>query len=88
MYTPYKYCPIDLFLMSKSFVNSLGLFCDIIGVYLLWKFGLPNRSAEKTQWESNKTILKSLEEKSKWGIILIIFGFVLQILSNWLPGFD
>jgi len=24
-------------------VNSLGLVCDIIGAYLVWKYGLPER---------------------------------------------
>jgi len=34
-------CPIDMFLISSKFLSSIGLIFDIIGVIIIFKFGLP-----------------------------------------------
>ena len=77
--------------MTNNTINTIGLIIDIIGIILLFKFGLPS--------EVSKTgdVLLLLEEtneseKRKWiryntwskiGLGLIIIGFLFQIWSNY-----
>jgi len=87
-------CPIDMFLISSEFVNSAGLFFDIIGASLIFYFGLSKRFKQteeqgiyKQSWGPSKKDLKSLKKYrilSNTGICFLLFGFVLQIISNWI----
>ena len=75
-------------------VSSIGLILDIAGVVLLFLFGLPANVRE-----TGGTILlfgggKSTEEAkrehrryklvSRIGLVCLIFGFSLQLISNFL----
>ena len=77
---------------TANCINSIGLVFDIGGAYLLWKFGLPAAisregkiymiaeqndpvEAEKANW---------YDAIGKWGLILLVIGFVLQLVSNFL----
>ena len=77
-------------------VNSIGLFLDIVGVFLLFKFGLPaevkrDGSSGVQYWgivdekaqESEQAKAKRYDRISHVALSLIVFGFALQIISNW-----
>ena len=69
---------------------------DIAGGTLLWFFGLPNIvSINKTNELPLKETIKILEERgelseefkkhrlcSKLGLLLLVFGFLLQLIGN------
>ncbi len=75
----------------KAILNSIGLSLDIIGVILLFFFGL-NKNISK-----GGTIHLVIEqtdetEKEQWkfynwmsilGLVLVVIGFLIQIASNW-----
>ena len=70
-------------------LNSLGLVFDIAGAVLLFKFGLPGGITKAggdvvviTSPES-KAQAKSYEKWSMAGILLLIIGFALQLISNF-----
>ena len=76
--------------MTNSIINTIGLVLDLIGVLILFKFGLPS------QVDKNGSIgfimeEEDLSEKKKWhkyncwskiGLGFISVGFILQIISN------
>ena len=77
---------------TPEIINSTGLFLDIIGVVLLFRFGLPSTTADK-----RGSVLLSVgtdkETKKEWkrhhriswlAMVLIVVGFILQIVSNHL----
>ena len=70
--------------------NSLGLFLDIIGVILLFRFGLPQ---DVRRGGESFLLIEGVDQreaaKAKWydrisyvALALIISGFGLQIFSN------
>jgi len=71
---------------SAQIANSVGLGFDILGVILVWKYALPNRVQKEDVWktdpyekkEKNFNILDNI------GIVLILLGFLYQLISNWL----
>jgi hypothetical protein len=76
--------------MSCNTLTNIGLFLDIIGVLFLFKYGLPSNIS---QTGSVNLILEQTNENEihKWkkynrmsrvGLLFILIGFVLQILSN------
>jgi hypothetical protein len=89
-------CPVDMFLISQEFVNSFGLFLDIIGAYLLFKFGLPIYLEHFARVGMYKMRLKPTEKEfkntndgnHKLGFLFLIAGFCLQLFSNWLPSLN
>ena len=62
--------------VSATAINSFGLVLDIIGAVLLFFYGLPTGlwsfSQGKTNW------------KQYLGLLLLIIGFMLQLISNWI----
>ena len=72
--------------------NSFGLLLDIVGVVLIWRFGLPEpilRSGAKylitgMTDEKEKEKAGRFHTLSKVGLGLIIIGFVLQLIGNFL----
>ncbi len=73
-------------------LSSFGLFLDVIGVVLLFKFGLPEevrrhgRSFLAIEGE-NEDEKRKAEEYDFWarfGLVLLIVGFLLQLISNWI----
>ena len=57
----------------NNYINSFGLFLDIVGVVLLFRGGPP--------WGS----LDGVGRLTKYGLGLLGLGFILQIVSNHLP---
>ena len=83
--------------MSAASINSVGLFFHIIGVLLLFIFGLPSRFVSDgpptntisfgwdpdsvKQWEKQWNRYKLV---SWFAVVLLVLGFALQIVSNHL----
>ena len=75
----------------SKLINASGLVLDIIGVILLWKFGLPesiNRQGHSyICWDGVDTeeINKAAkyDKLAKLALTLIILGFVLQFISDF-----
>ena len=80
-----------LFPDIQTTINSLGLFLDIVGVVILFKFGLPaSISREGAVFlttaetdEEEKAKANKYDRWSKFGLLLLIGGFALQIASNY-----
>ena len=76
----------------RVFLNSLGLFFDISGAILIWKYGLPEILSRKGEVhlileqtdESEKAKAKKYDFFSHVGIFLLVLGFALQLISNFL----
>ena len=81
-------------MMLPNIVNSIGLACDIVGVILLFFCGLPskvNRGGHTLV--SALSLGKTPEGVKRWkrferlswlALVLLVLGFVLQIVSNHL----
>jgi hypothetical protein len=73
-----------------SCLNSAGLVADIVGVVLIWCFGIPEPISRRgaqyltTGMTDDKVRAKAerLDRLSKAGLGLIVIGFVLQLVSN------
>lgn len=73
-------------------INIIGLCFDIVGVIMLFKYGLPSKVQENadslsleesSQKEYNrKGSNKRIICLSYTGIIMLIVGFVIQLLAN------
>ena len=75
---------------TQVLINSFGLILDIIGAYLLFKFGLPP-SIDRTGVEhlvggeiDSAEVKKGklYDSRSAIGFKLLILGFVFQLVSN------
>ena len=82
--------------LDPAAINSIGLFLDIVGVILLFFFGLPNYVNPGGKDIDALTEIASgartPEGEKRWklhrwlsvvGLVLLIFGFALQIVSNY-----
>ena len=77
---------------TSNIVNSIGLVCDIIGAALIWRYGLPetiNRGGENyiavaQLDEAEIAKAKRFDCIARFGIILLVGGFLLQLGSNFL----
>jgi len=75
----------------KTFINSFGLIFDIVGVLLIWKYGIPEPISKDGTVsiafegidESEKMKAKRYDRVSHVGIFLLVLGFALQLLSNF-----
>ena len=72
-------------------INACGLIFDIIGVLLLWKFGLPESISREGHihmvWgpdENEKAKAAKYDKYAKVALLLIIGGFTLQFISDFL----
>ena len=74
-------------------IGSLGLLLDIFGAGLIYRYGLPNYDVSINQVDMPKQEDSIPKEKrtpeynrhkclGKLGIILLIIGFILQIVDN------
>jgi len=73
--------------ISPKMVNSIGLILDVAGVVLIFYFGLPNEvPGEGTKWDYTKDpkIEKRYKRYGKIGLFLLILGFILQFLSDFI----
>ena len=78
--------------MNANCINSIGLIFDIIGVVLLFKYGLPSEisstgstglSIEGTD-ENEVNKWKTYSLWSKIGLSFILIGFAFQLFSNYI----
>jgi hypothetical protein len=79
---------------NSNIVNSVGLILDIVGAGLLWRFGLPadiSRSGaillatEQIDEEERRKALR-YDQVAFWGFLLLVGGFALQLVSNFLTS--
>jgi hypothetical protein len=76
----------------SNYVSSTGLFFDLVGAGLIWKFGLPaeiSRSGAQhrvTEGVDRVEIAtaRRFDRISSWGFVALIVGFALQLASNFL----
>ena len=73
-------------------VNAVGLIFDIIGVVMLWRFGLPQRINEEgreiavyNESDETKAVARRFKKLSLTAVCLIVFGFSLQLASDLVP---
>lgn len=75
-------------------VNSLGLGFDIVAVILLWRFGLPapidrTGAVGIAAMRVDTAQIKEGKRYDFWariGLGLIILGFIVQVVGNWIRG--
>jgi hypothetical protein len=74
-----------------NIINNIGLGFDIIGVLILFKYGLPSRinTPPKLLLEGGLTEKENEENKKIWrwaysGLISLILGFIFQLISNFI----
>jgi hypothetical protein len=75
-----------------TIVNSMGLVLDIAGALLLWKYGLPGSISREGHVylaleqddEEEKAKARKYDQWSYGGLTLLILGFGLQLISNFL----
>ena len=69
-------------------LNSSGLALDVTGALLLWKYALPLFHRFKNGFYGHNTGMSEDIKKNKFvsgiGMFLLITGFLLQLLSNWI----
>lgn len=77
--------------LSSELVNTVGLILDIVGVILLFRFGLPpdvSRSGGNLlTWGVDEDEVKKGKryDKISWtALAVIVLGFALQIVSTWM----
>ena len=80
--------------MAPDYINTTGLVLDIVGVALVYRFGLPSDvehpdSGIGVAWGTPADERRSREKRwrrhrfwSRFGLVLLGCGFALQILSN------
>ena len=76
--------------MIGSLITSFGLLLDIIGVVLIFLFGIPQdvrrSGANYLVWGSDENEIKKAKRYdlfSYGGLGLLILGFAVQIIGNW-----
>lgn len=82
-------------ILAYKALNSLGLLSDIIGVILIFKFALQPKvnSSEIVNIVTEDSSISTDEEialydkRARLGIRLVVAGFVLQFLSNFIEPF-
>ena len=83
--------------LIADIVNSAGLLLDIVGVVLLFMFGLPSKvrretgsyiiwGADASEQEATRKEYRRYQCMSFIALGCLVTGFVLQIVSNFLPG--
>jgi hypothetical protein len=76
--------------MIYQYYSMLGLFADILGAFILFKTGLPLMPPEMTWGSSSEEEvefpkkLSKNEKLAKWGIKLLILGFLLQLFTTFI----
>lgn len=70
-------------------ISSLGLLLDMIGVFFVFKFGVPNKiDGSKIPFHhKDNTVTKigpNHGKKAYLGVPFLLIGLFLQIISNWL----
>ncbi|MBP7806762.1 hypothetical protein KA057_03705 [Candidatus Gracilibacteria bacterium] len=76
----------------STIINSIGLIADIIGAILLFKFGLPEDISRSGAFfivtnqvdEEERNKAEKYDFWGKIGLILLIVGFIFQLISNFI----
>ena len=82
----------------QAVFNSVGLFFDIIGAILVatevvnqfkgnkYRDNLTIDEMDKPARETKQYKIweRCKYQRMKWGLIFLVFGFILQIFSNWI----
>ena len=71
-------------LLYPKLINTLGLSFDIAGIFIMFWYEVPLAIQSIDGGENEQT--KPYRKKIKLGLILIMLGFGLQIISNYLPS--
>ena len=76
---------------TPELVNTLGLSLDIVGVILLFRFGLPpnvrRSGAIHVTFDVDEDEVRKAKhyDRISWSaLIFIVLGFLLQIVSTWM----
>ena len=75
---------------SPEVVSTIGLTLDIVGVAIVFRYGLPEEMPEPAVPTWGGTPAETVRKKklyptfSRIGLGLIVVGFALQILAEWL----
>jgi hypothetical protein len=77
-------------MLISHLINSTGLVLDIIGVVIIWRYGLPEPLSREGAiyliaeqfGQAEKTKAARYDLLSKTGLVLVLGGFVFQLLSN------
>jgi len=77
----------------STLVDSIGLVVDLVGAWLLLKFGLPPRLDPEghvhliAEQVDTSEIEKATcyARRSRFGVLLLFLGFAFQLISNYLP---
>ncbi|MDX2191510.1 MAG: hypothetical protein SFY32_16785 [Bacteroidota bacterium] len=75
--------------MFSQIINSIGLFFDFIGAFLLFRYGLPPQIGKEGGiflYPSNHKNIKAnfFDKMSNLGFILLMLGFTFQLISVWI----
>lgn len=78
--------------MSPKVITSIGLFLDIIGVLIVWRFGLPTQEVRRGGHnylvagvnESERDRAARYDWYARGGFFLIITGFLFQLVGAWI----
>lgn len=75
-----------------NYLNATGLIIDMIGVLILFKYGLPSEMnlPPKIELEQGLTIKekkqnKTIKRRSKIGLSCLIIGFLFQAIASIAP---
>ena len=78
--------------MNPQVLITIGLLLDMIGVVLIWKFGLGQPLYVKNSERKSIPVgLGKPKYRVFWvsldrlGLLLLIVGFALQLIGNWIP---
>jgi hypothetical protein len=79
-----------------NILTSIGLILDILGVIMLFMYGLPSNVKEngsgfggsENEEQRQKRLLnnKTIKMKAQFGLGLLITGFLFQLLANFIPA--
>ena len=76
---------------ASTLINSFGLLLDIVGVVIIWKYGLPeplsrtgaNHIIAEQSDDAEAAKAARYDRLSMVGLGLLVVGFLLQLLSNF-----
>ena len=81
-------------IIVMQMTNSVGLAFDILGFILLFLYGWPTQIATTSEWSFRRIPWRGKTKESRnrrkcqrfsWaGLIFVITGFILQLVSTWM----
>jgi hypothetical protein len=80
---------IDICFNTGRDLNSLGLGLDILGVLALFRYGLPGDLFTRSvilDGSFPDGAEEKMQRRSRIALCMILTGFLLQMVSNYLPA--